>query len=225
MTDINHPSEAEMMSIRNIFDRAANAIVQASELAKQVAELKTSFDNLTNDFNTMLGRNNELVTSLNEVRSQRDMAMAERDTANNRIAELETKLANAESETKHYHEQLNRTLDKLEDMTRDRDEVMTAWHKAQSEADTAYDKLKKIQHALGLPETPAPTTVKADPWPEANVALTEPKPDAVQVPISESHNPEPTTTTTSYGMALPEPTTQDRQVDPFVNPTEPWKHD
>lgn len=176
MTDINHPSEAEMMSIRNIFDRAANAIVQASELAKAVSELQSRFDSLTRDFETMLARNNELVQSLQEVRGQRDTAMAERDQAKAEINQLTHGLDIAQTNNSVKDARIAELMSQLEAVSNQRDYNLDQWSKAQEAADIASDKLAKIQHALGLPETPAPEPI------------TERKSDAVSVPINESHN-------------------------------------
>lgn len=209
------PSEDEMIGIKRIFDRAANAIVQASELSKTVAELQTKFDAMARDLDLVKDRNASLETALADVRAQRDTAMAERDQAQTLVRELQRDLASAVSETTHYQGQLNHSLDNLDAMTRDRDSAQAAWHAAEDEAASAKAKLSAIQKALGLPEAPTPEP------------MTDRKPDAQPVPITDHGMPEasaipqsqydaPAQSDVSHPGDWPSPT---------PSPTEPWKHD
>lgn len=208
MTDINHPSEAEMMSIRNIFDRAANAIVQASELAKTVAELQSKFDAMARDLDLVKDRNASLETALSEVRAQRDTAIAERDQVRNDLSQTMSERNHAMDVIDSYKTQVEHLQAKLDAMTNERDYAVDEWHKADTGKARAEEKLRQIQHALGLPET-QPT---AEP-------ITDRKPDAVQVPISQSHDE-------AKVDPLPEPEPSDTGH-PWSNPApvEPWKHD
>lgn len=193
MNDVTHPSEAEMMSIRNIFDRAANAIVQASELAKQVAELEGKFASLTRDFETMLSRNNELVQSLQEVRGQRDTAMAERDQAKAKILDLEENVEHNNSVVMEQIKTIHALEAKLASMTLDRDNAVDEWHRADTGKATAEAKLHNIQKALGLPEaTPTP--------------VVEPKPEPTTeggIETEVAHPKEPESTATKHEWDTP----------------------
>lgn len=207
------PSEDEMIGIKRIFDRAANAIVQASELSKTVAELQTKFDAMARDLDLVKDRNASLETALAEVRSQRDTAMDERDDTRRELNTLKSDYNHSLDVTESYKAQVADLQAKLEAMTKDRDSASAAWHSAEDEAASAKAKLSAIEKALGLPEAPPPEP------------MTDHKPDAQPVTITDHGNPpaqeHPTDPQQQTGS---EP---DTRHDPWPSPTptEPWKHD
>ena len=126
--------ENEMSHIRSVFDRAANAIVQASELSVQVQNLAAQVNGLEADIEYVRNRNRELDTILSDVRTQRDNAQAEvnakaqaldeanskvqsltisLDSRDRQIADLEAKLAQATKERDDYAYQSMDLTDKL----------------------------------------------------------------------------------------------------------------
>lgn len=195
------PSEDEMSGIRQIFERAANAIVQASELARQVTDLQAKFDKLNGDMEYILSRNQELITSLNEVRGQRDTAMRERDEANNQIHSQGNTITQLQETNTYQAGVINDLRAKLEAMTNDRDIALDEWHKADEAKALAEGKLADIEahmaKAFGL-------------------ARPEPTHTPVNVPI-EDHGP-----STGEEIAL----THLSDAGPANPPLpEPWKHD
>jgi len=126
--------ENEMSHIRSVFDRAANAIVQASELSVQVQALSEEVKGLHSDIEYVRNRNRELDTILSDVRDQRDKAQTEvlakvealnqaesrvasltisLDSRDRQIADLEAKLAQATKERDDYAYQSMDLTDKL----------------------------------------------------------------------------------------------------------------
>src|SRR6267154_759270 len=150
------PSEDEMTSIRQIFERAATAIVQASELAKQVAELQAQFNSLRNDMEYLRQRNQELDTALADVRTQRDTAMRERDEVKDKAHSFEMALSQANDTNAQQAATIQRLRDELAMVSADRDQAYDAWHKAELSADEAKSKLAKVQSALGIVDPPKP---------------------------------------------------------------------
>ena len=166
MSPLAPVQEDEMSHIRQIFDRAANAIVQASELSKQVADLQSQFQALKNDMEYLRKRNAELDVALADVRGQRDQAMRERDEAKNNHAAEQNKAGDLQAKL-DYANRLNEALQsELTSTKADRDQAYDAWHKAETAKDEAEGKLRDIedfaQRAFGLSRLqpiPAPQPV------------------------------------------------------------------
>lgn len=69
------PTESEMSMIRSMFDRAANAIVQASELGQRVQTLSQHVADLEDRIKRALQSNEWLAEQLSNTRAERDAAI------------------------------------------------------------------------------------------------------------------------------------------------------
>lgn len=65
--------------IRGMFQKAADAFVDASQLRKQVNELQTAMEGVLSDLETVKGRSKWLEEQLNSVTAERDTLRVERD--------------------------------------------------------------------------------------------------------------------------------------------------
>ena len=92
------PTETEMNGFRSMLDRALNAIVQASELAKVVDNLKVEVAQFSQDIESQRRRNQELDEMLSHVRAQRDKAEAELSHAQSENIKLSSDLSFSYSE-------------------------------------------------------------------------------------------------------------------------------
>lgn len=172
--------EDDMSKVRELFDRAANAIVQASELAKQVNELSASVDALRRDVERMRSQNEWLDSQLADTRRQRDEAIRENGTLRD--------TASADART---IADLRMTVDanaiKVADLSNALAHERSARDDAELHAMDLEDKLtianatlEKIKASLGLtpPEpTPEPMAVPAP----------APEPEPWQAPLTKAY--------------------------------------
>lgn len=178
----------DMSHVRSIFDRALNAIVQASELAIQVNELTATVATIKADFEKTV---NDLKIEVEHVRSQNrwlDEQLAsvrkQRDEAINECVRVNSVLANTNDEhnrAKHLIDTQANTIEALRSqvmsLTKERDDYAQMSQSYSDDLDKAKATLAGIKEKLG--------------WVE---------------PVK--HEPEHTTTTTDLGMSLPQPPVQ-----------------
>ncbi len=130
--------ESDMLHLQSIFAKAANAIVEASQLRKEVANLQTQMTQLNASFEQLKASNEHLVRELEAIREEK--------------VELQSKLRGAESDNinlKHeltfvyldrdnLKEKITRLEDSLASARRDIDQYI-AW---QEEREKEVAKLK-----------------------------------------------------------------------------------
>ncbi len=106
-------SEADMRAISTMFERAANAVVNASELGKQVQALKTQVDTLVNDTHKL----REHITWLEEenatLRTQRDESQNAHSNDKAGWASIECNLHGEVNQLKNTIDSLNYNITNL----------------------------------------------------------------------------------------------------------------
>lgn len=161
------PTESEMNGFRAMLDRALNAIVQASELAKTVEAMKADVEAFKADLEQARARNRDLDEMLGHVRGQRD-------EAERKLSQTQSELTQKSNECDSLHTQLGsqdtkieRLQVELESVKRDRDYAYEEWHKAQTAADSAnadLDEFKsKAMDIFGLVAPTKPEPVQSAP--------------------------------------------------------------
>lgn len=181
-----------MSAVRQVFDRAANAIVDASKLAKEVAAIRNELDNMKRDMDYLRARNKELDEMLATTRAQRDEAQAAVQRLNSELnqakAEIEG-LTSAKTSAEHVIEGLRHELDQSR---KDRDEYANEWHKVDAELAKAKAQLEEIQEfaqrAFGLHK---PQPVQPEPTMDHTIPHGDPAPAQAELatPSTPDHGP------------------------------------
>lgn len=178
-------TEDDMFKVKDILQRAADAIVGMSQLSADVDMLRQTVSGLQADTERLRSQNNALDEALNYSRGERDRQATI-------IAETETKLRNAIVE----RDQVNAHNDKLElevgqlqidlDLTRKaKDDAEFHNLELEDKLKAAEAKLAKVAelHRALFPPEPAPASFAEPVWPgpsnEPEPALVEDKPDSV----------------------------------------------
>lgn len=205
------PTESEMASIRQFFANVANALVNASELAKEVEDLRSKFNVLDHDYRVVMARNEELVQSLHEVRAQRDEAQrstTELKEALHAAQNEATANANGWARAKEDVAALEAELGKVKTDLDMEIESMLAAERRANEAEAA---LAKIKSALGIVDPPKPE-VAAKPEPTAETVVV-PHPEPTEPVVNPE--PRPLTAEDSFSSVRDEAT--------HSPSPEPWK--
>ncbi len=167
----------DRMSIREVFTKAADSIVEASHLQtevipglnKQLEELRSTIEGLKHDIEWVRARNSQLDETLNHTRRQRDEAQAETAKVRQEFAEATAAHEKAHAELQDNYEaskrnaeywqaQYNETSTKLTEARRDRDDAELKIMELQERVDSfrkqqeaVASALSGLTSALGLP--------------------------------------------------------------------------
>ena len=145
-----HDEPEDMGAVRSIFDRAANAIVEASRLSKEVAALRSEFDTLKWDMEYLRARNRELDEMLAQTRAQRDEALSQVHAFRNELVEAKShndSLTAAQASNEHSIASLEAELGQTR---KDRDAYGMEAMQAKDElakAKATIDKLRSVIQA------------------------------------------------------------------------------
>ncbi len=155
-------TEDEMSHVRQVFEKAANAIVQASDLAVKVAELSKVVDALKAEVENVRKQSQWLDEQLTRVRTERDEANAKLHSQSFELTEAHAKA----NDMVRIHENDTRTIEtmrsEINTLRMDRDNASYAHLEASEALTKANAKLDKLKEALGIVD-PVPT--KVDPQP------------------------------------------------------------
>jgi chromosome segregation ATPase len=141
-----------MGHIRQIFDRAANAIVQASELAVKVSELSHRVDELNSEMEKVRRNNLWLDEQLTTVRDQRDTAKREASEAKAELAKVNSELDIAHSRVNALEGDIQHHKDRLAQAISERDDYGLKQMETSDALAAATAKLSKLREALGVEE-------------------------------------------------------------------------
>lgn len=187
-TQVQSDEPEGMSAVRQVFERASNAIVEASKLSKEVAALRSEVDAMKHDIEYVRARNRELDEQLAMTRQQRDEARQE-------VERLKSELSSVQSNATHLQyslDEANRRIEALsgdlQNTKQDRDRAYDEWHKADTAKSAAEEKLRDIEDfatkAFSLVRpTQSATTVDGGPSSEPQQASSEhanPTPPFVQ---------------------------------------------
>lgn len=147
--------EDEMSKVRELFDRAANAIVQASELAKVVGDLRSEVDGLKRDVERMRNQNEMLDQALTTARQARDNALGKLAETESTLSRTISDRDSAQREADNWQRQANDNAEKLHGVTVERDDAQFHVMELQDALDKANAKLAKFK-ALMAEDEPKP---------------------------------------------------------------------
>lgn len=137
--------EQDMGKVREIFDRALNAMVEASKLADEVRSMRGELDQLKHDIDYVRARNRELDNMLNDVRQQRDNAQRELGEAKDRLSVATNDLQAAHNANESYNRRINELEQGIAQARKERDDYGLEALKLREELDQAKSRLADIQ--------------------------------------------------------------------------------
>jgi hypothetical protein len=171
----SNPTPTEGEQVRNLFQRIADTVVQASSLKGMVDELQVKVTALTKQADELHQHNATLSEALAQSREARNKAEIERSEALSRAYDAERERDTAAAERSRTKDELDRANERLQDVSKDRDDKGMALLEAE-------DKIKALEAKLAEIKGFAQTAF----------GLTEPsKPEQEQQPKAFEHDPPP----------------------------------
>lgn len=140
--------EPDMTGVRAMFDKAINAMVDATKLAHEVGELRKQVFEINESLEYLRKRNAELDGLLHDVRRQRDEAQAELNQVKSENRELHSQIEGLTSSRDSQERVIAQLNDQLDHTSKDRDEYGLKAMAAEDRANLAEGKLKDIQATL-----------------------------------------------------------------------------
>lgn len=152
------PEQEEISAIKRMFDRAANAIVDSSRLAKEVAELRAIVADLKDQVEKVRAHNEYLDEQITHLRTQRDEARDElykvrrelTDT-NHERDDLRKVNEAAAAEITHLRDALREKSEAFDNLARDfsavcreRDDAYSHWQQAEGKANELQERHNSV---------------------------------------------------------------------------------
>jgi DNA repair exonuclease SbcCD ATPase subunit len=210
-----HTEEPEMSKVKEIFDRALNALVSASSLAKEVEQVKSDLEALTsqvNHYRNTIANQDDQITRL---RQDRDAARTAQYQAEDNQRHMTTQLETINRENDSLNGSNIRLNDRISEVTKERDDAQFQLLELQESHAALSKKLDAIKsHMESLFSV---TTVSPPP---ATHWIGEPEPSAsTPVALSSSEGPKPAPEEGVPNAPISDPWPVDPE--PPVNPPEP----
>jgi len=178
--------DQEMGKVREIFDRALNALVDASALAKTVEQLKTDLEGLkvqvTHYRNTISNQDDQIT----RLRQDRDAARTAQYQAEDSVRHMTTDLENTKRDLSSMAEANVRLNDRLSAMAKEKDDAQFQLLELQEVHAALSKKMDTIRDLFGVAVAKPPESVYV---PEPAPVIDWPK---VAEPVPPSEPPEPT---------------------------------
>lgn len=178
--------EDDTMIAERWFKRAAQAIVDATNLETKLQAISKSLDELKMEIEYVRSRNRELDQTLHDVRGQRDSATAELSSVKGQLAEANRSLTEANTNIERINEINNRLNADLINLRHERDDYGMKNMELSDALDKANAKLADIEgfarKAFGLGKSAKPLDL---PNP------IEPKPQPEMAPVTHYDDTDP----------------------------------
>lgn len=173
------PTEAEMSSFRNIFEKVAMTITEAAGLQAAFASMRVELDSLKRDLEEVRDRNRWLDKELNEIRQARDSYRQQKYELENAVAVLKTDndLLNQTIATLRTANESQQS--EIVNLVRDRDDAQLKAMELEDKVasltgqleiikDFARSNFDLVEKPVAIPQvTPTPTPLAAEPSQEA----------------------------------------------------------
>jgi len=163
VTTYPHTEEQEMGKVKEIFDRALNALVSASSLAKEVEQVKSDLEALTsqvNHYRNTIANQDDQITRL---RQDRDAARTAQYQAEDTARHMTTQIETIKRENDSLNGSNIRLNDRISEVTKERDDAQFKLLELQESHAALSKKLDDVkahmQSVFGLAEPqPAKTS-------------------------------------------------------------------
>lgn len=184
--------EPEMSKVREIFDRALNALVEASSLAKTVEQLRVDLEGLkvqvTHYRNTISNQDDQIT----RLRQDRDAARTAQYQAEDNTRHLTNDLENSKREVDSLSSANSRLNDRITEVTKERDDAqfkLLELQEAHSALSKKMDDIKShMQSLFNIAEKAAGSDNPSPPSPQE--VVTAPPPTPVAYPEEQPKYPE-----------------------------------
>lgn len=190
MAPSNPSPTTEGEQVRNLFQRIADTVVQASSLQGLVSDLEGKVNALAKQADELHSRNAYLQEALSQSHDARAKAEAERNEAQREASQARADAHLFEHDLSMVRSDFQNQAQRLADVSKDRDDKGMALLEAEDKIKALEAKLAEIkgfaQMAFGLTEPPKP---EAEQQPKAFEA--DPPPAFLQTPATPSRrNPD-----------------------------------
>ena len=155
--------DAEMRKVAEVFDKARNAIIDSSRLAKEVAELRAVVESFKRDLEGLRERNATLDEALANTRRQRDDAQTENVQLRSDLSIANAKITNLQFDLEASHTELKRTRNDVVEGVQRINDLVELSEALEKERDELRAKLELIE---GVLHPQASTTVQPHPHPQ-----------------------------------------------------------
>lgn len=172
--------EEDMSKIRELFERAANAIVQASELAKAVTALRADVDSMKTEVEHLRSQNRWLDEQLTSVRQSRDDAQQKARDLQDVVNHVSDQRDSAQRDAAHWQNEANNKDASLASTRKDRDDAQLRVMDLEDQltaANARLEQARKFMEQVQSVIAPEPPKEAPKPVEQPNPAPTEqPKP-------------------------------------------------
>lgn len=165
------PTEDEMVAIRGLFARAADAIVNASNLNKRVTEMGDQITRLTAEVESINRYNRSLLEQITELRQKNTDLQQKLEDMQTEVSRSRQLMAQRDDEIKGLQDHVNAQADTIVRLQRESDDwqhkhnVLAAVQGTlRSKVSTVVDHVKDIDAALNPPPPAEPVVVPAPDW-------------------------------------------------------------
>ena len=166
------PSEEEMNVVRNLFAKAADAIVNASVLGKRVKELEQSVSSLTAQVESMKSYNEHLIEEIANLRNQKQELQTKINEMQTEVSTSRQQMAQRDHEISELQSLHNSHVETIARLQRESD----AWMQKHTVADSLANTFKaKLRDLMDLAK-------------DVDILVNPPTPTAAPVP-EDFHNP------------------------------------
>lgn len=209
------PTESEMSTFRAMFERAAQAIVDASHLGQRVNELSDQVASLRNQVETATRNNEYLAEQLTQARHERDDVRRELSDTSNAYAQARAEIASKADEIAVKDNTIANLRQAVANVEREADENMLRALKAEEELDKVkamlndaqawYERVKAIMEPPA-PETPAlPAPTGDSPYKGETYGESQESNAVTEAPQDHGAPPSPEPYVPSWGSPEPQP--------------------
>ncbi len=183
--------EEDAMQLTHIFQKAANAIVEASSLRKEVAKLQGEMQQLSQSVESLRRSNDDLVNELHQIRVEKQEVQQKLWAAEAEISQLKANLEDAFRINSEQSRKITEQERKIEQQNQELDQVYDHWHQAQDSADKLKGHISRVQEAhkhlakagaafseVVFPLQDLEPEPKAQAWDEVKEAVKQPEENA-----------------------------------------------
>ncbi len=174
MSDYN-TEDNEMGKVREIFERALNAMVQASQLSKDFASLRAEFDVLRSEMESVRADNVRLDNELVATREQRDQYAKDKYAALDELNKVQAELTSEQARSNDWSNRHEVISQSHENLKREHDHVVMQALELEEENKGLKAQLEKVKAVFGI----QPRDVSTGQWQSPSI-VDEPKPEPEQ---------------------------------------------
>jgi len=183
--------DGEMRIVREVFEKASNAIVDASRLKIEVSHLRAAVEGLRSEVEKVRSQNQWLDEQLTNVRSQRDKATGELNEATRALAAAQDNIRVREDHIAHQREELARLTSSNQSLISERDEAQfeaLALKEENEKLIAQLDKIKAVVSGFAEAMERAQPRTETGQWASPKAVTPAPIPDQTPQPIREDSN-------------------------------------